>query len=59
MVPAAIRAYHLGILVGHLVQESGERLAAVVAQEFNRVLAHIGVRHSAHPYLSNFTAAGR
>jgi hypothetical protein len=32
---AAIRAYDLGIPVGHLVQESGKRLATVVAQEFD------------------------
>src|SRR5208283_4634913 len=31
MVPAAIRADHLGIIVGHLVQESGKRLAAITA----------------------------
>jgi len=28
---AAIRAYHPGILIGHLVQEGGKRLTAVIA----------------------------
>jgi len=33
MAPTAMRAYDPGILVGHLVQESGKRLAAMVAQQ--------------------------
>ncbi len=49
MAPAAIRADDPGILIGHLVQEGGKRLATMVAQQVNRVLAHIGARHSATP----------
>ena len=36
----AIWAHNLGILVGHLVEERGKRLAAVIAQNINRLIAH-------------------
>ena len=42
---AAIRAHDLGILVGHFVQECGERLTAMVTQSFDRVTAHIAAGH--------------
>jgi hypothetical protein len=39
--PAAIRAYDLGILFGHFVQEGGKRLATVLTQKINLIRAHI------------------
>jgi hypothetical protein len=43
---AAIGAYNLRILVGHLLKEGGKRLAAVVAHNINRFVASIRARHS-------------
>ncbi len=57
MAPAAIRAHDPGILIGHLVQKGGERLAAMVAQQVNGIITHICARHKCHPYLLDFTAA--
>ena len=36
---AAVRAYDLGILFGHFVQEDGKRVAAVLTQKIN-LIAH-------------------
>jgi hypothetical protein len=36
---AAVRAYDLGILFGHFVQEDGKRVAAVRTQKIN-LIAH-------------------
>ena len=44
-VRKAVGAYDLGILVGHFVQECGERLTAMVTQSFDRVTAHIAAGH--------------
>ena len=43
---AAIRAYNLRILVGHLLKERGERMAAVVAHNIDCFVASIRARHS-------------
>jgi hypothetical protein len=43
---AAIRAYNLRILVGHLLKKGGKRMAAVVAQNINLFVASMRARHS-------------
>jgi len=40
MALAATRAYNLGILFGHLVQEGGKCLTTMLTQKINRVGAH-------------------
>ena len=45
----AIRAYHFGILVGHLMQEGGKLLAALVTQHIDRFLIHRFFAHEFAP----------
>ena len=41
-----IGAYNLEVLVGHLVQKSGERYATVFAKTIDRLVAHHWVTHN-------------
>jgi hypothetical protein len=41
----AIRADHLFVLVGHLLEESGKSLATILAQPINRFIAGTRIRH--------------